>query len=78
MSQAVGLTQRHLRQEVKVKDWHLLRLYVRGEAWEKLAEPLGDYQPLEEPVQQQFLDPEGKVRVAGGNVTGLFLASECA
>ena len=66
LSQAVGLTHRHLRQEVKVKDWHLLRLYVRGEAWGELVEPPGDYQPLEERVQPQFLDKANyQVRVAG-------------
>jgi GTPase SAR1 family protein len=61
--QAMVLTHRFLLQE-QVKDWHLLRLYVRGEAWGALVEPPGDYVPPPEPVQYQFLDAEQKVRVA--------------
>ncbi|MEP0914159.1 tetratricopeptide repeat protein, partial [Leptolyngbya sp. GB1-A1] len=63
LGQAVALTHRFLLQE-QVKDWHLLRLYVRGEAWGALVEAPGDYVPPPEPVQYQFLDVEQKVRVA--------------
>jgi len=61
--QGLALTHRFLLQE-QVNDWHLLRLYVRGEAWRSLVEPPGDYVPPPEPVQYQFLDAEKRVRVA--------------
>src|SRR6478672_11732313 len=61
--QGLALTHRFLLQE-QIKDWHLLRLYVRGEAWGALVEPPGDYVPPPEPIQYQFLDVEQKVRVA--------------
>jgi CHAT domain-containing protein len=64
LSQAVVLTQCYLRQHLKVQDWHRLRLYVRGQAWEALVTPPGDFQPLRIPVQSQFLDRANKVRVA--------------
>ncbi len=60
--QGLALTQRFLLQEEK--DWHLLRLYVRGKAWQSLVEPPGDYVPPPVPVQYQFLDAEKQVRVA--------------
>ena len=62
--QAVALTHRFLLQDEPVRDWHLLRLYVRGEAWGALVEPPGAYVPPPEPVQYQFLDAEQQVRVA--------------
>ncbi|MEP0914161.1 tetratricopeptide repeat protein [Leptolyngbya sp. GB1-A1] len=64
LAQAVALTQGYLRQEIKVSDWHRLRLYVRGAAWHALVDPPGDVQPLRTPVQSQFLDLENRVRVA--------------
>jgi tetratricopeptide (TPR) repeat protein len=63
IAQGLALTHRFLLQE-QVRDWHLLRLYVRGEAWGSLVEPPGDYVPPPEPVQYQFLDVEQQVRVA--------------
>ncbi|MFM7220158.1 MAG: CHAT domain-containing protein, partial [Nodosilinea sp.] len=63
LAQAVALTHRFLLQE-SVRDWHLLRLYGRGEAWGPLVEPPGDYVPPPEPMQYQFLDGAQRVRVA--------------
>lgn len=65
LSEALASTYQHLWEQ-KVIDWHLLRLYVRGECPGALVEPLGDYiwQPPE-PAYEQFLDPATQtVRVA--------------
>jgi hypothetical protein len=61
--QALSLTYQNLI-KTEVKGWHLLRLYVRGEAWGAVVNPPGFYQPRNEPVQYQFLDHEQKIRVA--------------
>ncbi|MEO0801943.1 MAG: CHAT domain-containing protein, partial [Cyanobacteria bacterium J06642_2] len=61
---ALGRTFRQLRQD-ESRDWHLLRLYVRGpQAWQALVEPAEDYVPTRAAVREQFLDPEKRVRVA--------------
>ncbi len=65
LGEGLGSTYRYLQKE-KIKDWHLLRLYVRGDCPGALVEPLGDYhwQPPQLP-QEQFLDPlTQEVRVA--------------
>ena len=61
--EALGETYRYLR-EKNVPDWHLLRLYLRGNAHTPLVDPPADYVPPLETVQDQFLDPEYRVRVA--------------
>jgi tetratricopeptide (TPR) repeat protein len=61
--QALSLTYQNLI-KTEVKGWHLLRLYVRGEAWGAVVNPPGFYQPRNEPVQYQFLDREQQIRVA--------------
>jgi CHAT domain-containing protein len=61
--QALALTYQNLI-KTEVKGWHLLRLYVRGEAWGAVVNPPGLYQPRNEPVQYQFLDYEQRIRVA--------------
>jgi len=64
LSEALASTYQYLR-EAKVKDWHLLRLYIRGQCPKALVEPLGDQVWLpEEPIYEQFLDSQGIVRVA--------------
>ncbi|MCT7956416.1 CHAT domain-containing protein [Laspinema palackyanum] len=66
LGEGLGSTYRYLLQKEKVKDWHLLRLYVRGDCPGALVEPPGDYhwQPPQ-PPQEQFLDPlTHEVRVA--------------
>lgn len=64
LPEALVSTYQHLR-EAKVEDWHLLRLYVRGQCPKALVEPLGDRVWLpEEPIYEQFLDSQGIVRVA--------------
>lgn len=64
VSEALVSTYQYLR-EVKVEDWHLLRLYIRGQCPKALVEPLGDQVWLpEEPIYEQFLDSQGIVRVA--------------
>ncbi|HEY9836833.1 MAG TPA: tetratricopeptide repeat protein, partial [Vampirovibrionales bacterium] len=65
LGEGLGSTYHYLLKE-KVKDWHLLRLYVRGDCPGALVKPLGDYhwQPPQLP-QEQFLDPlTQEVRVA--------------
>lgn len=65
LGEGLGSTYRYLLKE-KVNDWHLLRLYVRGDCPGALVEPLGDYhwQPPQLP-QEEFLDPlTQEVRVA--------------
>ncbi|HEY9802447.1 MAG TPA: tetratricopeptide repeat protein [Leptolyngbyaceae cyanobacterium] len=64
LSEALVSTYQYLR-EAKVEDWHLLRLYIRGQCPKALVEPLGDQVWLpEEPIYEQFLDSQGIVRVA--------------
>jgi len=64
LAEAVATTYQYLR-EAKVDDWHLLRLYVRGQCPEALVEPFGDQVWLpEEPIYEQFLDSQRIVRVA--------------
>ena len=65
LSEALASTYQHLLEQ-EVNDWHLLRLYVRGECPGALVEPLGDYNwQSPEPAYQQFLDPvTDLVRVA--------------
>ncbi|MEH2400015.1 tetratricopeptide repeat protein [Nostoc sp.] len=64
LSEALASTYQYLR-EAKVEDWHLLRLYIRGQCPKALVEPLGDQVWLpEEPIYEQFLDLQGIVRVA--------------
>lgn len=64
LSEALGSTYQYLR-EAKVEDWHLLRLYIRGQCPKALIEPLGNQVWLpEEPIYEQFLDSQGIVRVA--------------
>jgi tetratricopeptide (TPR) repeat protein len=55
LAQALSLTYQNLI-KTEVKGWHLLRLYVRGEAWGAIVNPPGFYQPRNEPVQYQPLD----------------------
>jgi len=65
LAQALASTYQQLFKQ-KVRDWHLLRLYVQGECPGALVKPLGDL-PLSapEPAYQQFLDPDTQqVRVA--------------
>lgn len=64
LSEALASTYQHLLHN-KVEHWHLLRLYMRGTCPGAFVEPLGDQVWLpDEPVHEQFLDPDGKVRVA--------------
>ena len=64
VAEALGYTYRKLR-EGKARDWHLLRLYARGRAWQSLVNPPRDYVPALDSMREQwFLDPEN--RVAGG------------
>ncbi|AFY42235.1 tetratricopeptide repeat protein [Nostoc sp. PCC 7107] len=65
LAQALASTYQQLFKQ-KVRDWHLLRLYVQGECPGALVDVLGDV-PLSapEPAYQQFLDPDTQlVRVA--------------
>ncbi|MBO3463588.1 CHAT domain-containing protein [Aetokthonos hydrillicola Thurmond2011] len=65
LTQALASTYQQLL-KAEVTDWHLLRLYVRGECPDALVESLGDeiwFPP--EPAYKQFLDPTTQtVRVA--------------
>ncbi|MBE9049325.1 tetratricopeptide repeat protein [Nostocales cyanobacterium LEGE 11386] len=65
LAEALASTYQYLFQQ-KVTDWHLLRLYVRGECPGAFVETWGDVPlPLIEPAYQQFLDPlTQQVRVA--------------
>jgi tetratricopeptide (TPR) repeat protein len=64
LPEALALTYRALRQE-KVTDWHLLRLYVRGNGIGALVAPPGDVIYERSQPQQLFLDPlTQQVRVA--------------
>ncbi|MFN6499487.1 MAG: tetratricopeptide repeat protein [Nostoc sp. DedQUE01] len=65
LAQALASTYQQLFKQ-KVRDWHLLRLYVQGECPGALVEVLGDVPPsAPEPAYQQFLDPDTQqVRVA--------------
>ncbi|MEH2011914.1 tetratricopeptide repeat protein [Nostoc sp.] len=65
LAEALASTYQQLFQQ-KVRDWHLLRLYVQGECPGALVDVLGDI-PLSapEPAYEQFLDPyTQQVRVA--------------
>lgn len=63
IAEALGFTYKYLIKE-RIADWHLLRLQVQDGGWAALVEPPGDYIPPIETIQDQFLDPEGRVRVA--------------
>ncbi|MEH1791961.1 CHAT domain-containing protein [Nostoc sp.] len=65
LAEALASTYQQLFKQ-KVRDWHLLRLYVQGECPGALVEVLGDLPPsAPEPAYQQFLDPDTQlVRVA--------------
>jgi len=65
LPEALASTYRQLGKD-KVEDWHLLRLYVRGECPGAFVEPLGDQIWLRpELAYEQFLDPATQmVRVA--------------
>ncbi|MEH1817858.1 MAG: tetratricopeptide repeat protein [Nostoc sp.] len=65
LAEALASTYQQLFKQ-KVRDWHLLRLYVQGECPGALVEVLGDIPPsAPEPAYQQFLDPDTQqVRVA--------------
>lgn len=65
LAEALASTYQHLL-EAEVTDWHLLRLYVRGECPEALVKSLGD-EPWSPPeyAYKQFLNPATQmVRVA--------------
>ncbi|MEH2393784.1 MAG: tetratricopeptide repeat protein, partial [Nostoc sp.] len=65
LAQALASTYQQLFKQ-KVRDWHLLRLYIQGECPGALVEVLGDVPPsAPEPAYEQFLDPDTQqVRVA--------------
>ncbi|MFN6454513.1 MAG: tetratricopeptide repeat protein [Nostoc sp. EfeVER01] len=65
LAQALASTYQQLFKQ-KVRDWHLLRLYVQGECPGALVDVVGDVPPsAPEPAYQQFLDPDTQlVRVA--------------
>ena len=64
LPEALALTYSALRQQ-KVTDWHLLRLYVRGNGIGALVAPPGDVIYERSQPQQLFLDPlTQQVRVA--------------
>ncbi len=65
LAEALASTYQQLFKQ-KVRDWHLLRLYVQGECPGALVDVLGDVPPsAPEPAYQQFLDPDTQlVRVA--------------
>jgi len=64
LPEALALTYSALRQQ-KVTDWHLLRLYVRGNGIGALVAPPGDIIYERSQPQQLFLDPlTQQVRVA--------------
>jgi CHAT domain-containing protein len=56
LPEALALTYSSLRQQ-KVTDWHLLRLYVRGNGIGALVAPPGDVIYERSQPQQLFLDP---------------------
>ncbi|MGF2038804.1 MAG: tetratricopeptide repeat protein [Nostoc sp. CmiVER01] len=65
LAEALASTYQQLFKQ-KVRDWHLLRLYVQGECPGALVDVLGDLPPsVPEPAYEQFLDPDTQqVRVA--------------
>ncbi|MEH2023179.1 tetratricopeptide repeat protein [Nostoc sp.] len=65
LAEALASTYQQLFKQ-KVRDWHLLRLYVQGECPGAFVEVLGDLPPsAPEPAYEQFLDPDTQqVRVA--------------
>ncbi|MEH1923215.1 tetratricopeptide repeat protein, partial [Nostoc sp.] len=65
LAEALASTYQQLFKQ-KVRDWHLLRLYVQGECPGALVDVWGDLPPsAPEPAYQQFLDPDTQlVRVA--------------
>ncbi|MDZ8080725.1 MAG: tetratricopeptide repeat protein [Nostoc sp. DcaGUA01] len=65
LAQALASTYQQLFKQ-KVRDWHLLRLYIQGECPGALVEVVGDVPPsAPEPAYQHFLDPDTQlVRVA--------------
>ncbi len=69
LAEALARTYTHLLQQdktqIRTANWHLLRLYVRGECPGALVEPIGEtVWQVPALVAEQFLDPEQKVRVA--------------
>jgi tetratricopeptide (TPR) repeat protein len=65
LAEALASTYKYLLKD-KVRDWHLLRLYVQGECPGAFVKPRGDVQrPLVKTVYKQFLDSQTQqVRVA--------------
>ncbi len=65
LTEALASTYQDLLKQ-KVRDWYLLRLFIRGKCPSAFIEPLGDVPwILPEPVYEQFLNPQTqKVRVA--------------
>ncbi len=65
LAEALALTYRGLIRK-KVPDWCLLRLYARFGAWDALVLPPEDgvWQASDE-ASEDFLDPQGLVKVAG-------------
>ena len=67
IAEALGLTYQALLRD-NVRDWCLLRLYARVDAWGELVLPPGDVMPARKPEPKlRFLDHEGLVRVAGAD-----------
>jgi tetratricopeptide (TPR) repeat protein len=68
LAEALSRTYTHLLQnqaQIRTTNWHLLRLYVRGECPGALVEPIGEeVWQVPASATEQFLDPEQKVRVA--------------
>ncbi|MEH2047338.1 tetratricopeptide repeat protein [Nostoc sp.] len=64
LAEALASTYQQLFKQ-KVRDWHLLRLYVQGECPGALVEVFGLPPSVPEPAYEQFLDPDTQqVRVA--------------
>jgi tetratricopeptide (TPR) repeat protein len=67
IAEALGLTYQALLRD-NVRDWCLLRLYARVDAWGALVLPLGDIIPARKPEPKlRFLDRNNLVRVAGAD-----------
>jgi NACHT domain len=69
VAQALALTYQELL-KVEVPDWCLLRLYAKFDCWGKLVLPPGDavrWRRPEASEDEEFLDAQGLVRVAGKN-----------
>jgi tetratricopeptide (TPR) repeat protein len=69
VAQSLALTYQELL-KVEVPDWCLLRLYAKFDCWGKLVLPPGDavrWRRPEASEDEEFLDAQGLVRVAGKN-----------